>query len=140
MDVERLRRLPLFGELDHHDLSQLLRWVHEVEFADGALLFEQGSMPHELYVIEQGSVEVSRDGRRVAVLGPGEVVGEMALLNLERRWATVVASGHVHAVALEADDLASMSEQMPELAERLRETVLRREDENQPGSGDARDA
>lgn len=142
MDVERLRRLPLFGELDHHDLSQLLRWVHEVEFADGDLLFEQGAMPHELYVVEQGSVEVSRDGRRVAVLGPGEVVGEMGLLNLERRWATVIASGHVRVVALGADDLASMSEQMPELAERLRETVLRREHENEPhpGSDDARDA
>ena len=132
MDVDRLRRLPLFGELDHHDLSQLLRWVREVDFADGDVLFEQGAMPHDLFVIEEGSVEVSRDGRSVATVGPGEVVGEMALMKLERRWATVVADGHVRAVALGADDLASMSEQMPELADRLRETMLRREDENEP--------
>jgi CRP-like cAMP-binding protein len=132
VDIERLRRLPLFGELDHHDLSQLLRWVREVEFADGDLLFEQGSMPHDLYVIEEGSVEVVRDGRPVATLGPGEVVGEMALLKLERRWASAVAVGHLTAAALGADDLASMSEQMPELADRLRETMLRREYENEP--------
>jgi CRP-like cAMP-binding protein len=132
VDVERLRRLPLFGELDHHDLSQLLRWVREMEFADGDLLFEQGSIPHELFVIEKGSVEVMRDGRPVATLGPGDVVGEMALLKLERRWATVVAIGRVQAVALGADDLASMSEQMPELADRLREMMLRREYENEP--------
>jgi CRP-like cAMP-binding protein len=132
MDVERLRRLPLFGELDHHDLSQLLRWVREVEFADGDVLFEQGAMPHELYVIEEGGVEVSRDGRSVAILGPGDVVGEMALLKLERRWASVFATAHVRAVALGADDLASMSEEMPELADRLRETMLRREYENEP--------
>lgn len=131
MDVERLRRLPLFGELDHHDLSQLMRWVREVEFADGDLLFEQGSMPHDLFVIEEGSVEVDRDGRTVAMLGPGDVVGEMALLKLERRWASAVAAGHVRAVALGADELASMSEQMPELADRLRETVVRREGENE---------
>lgn len=131
MDVERLRRLPLFGELDHHDLSQLSRWVRDVEFADGDLLFEQGSMPHDLFVIEEGSVEVDRDGRTVAMLGPGDVVGEMALLKLERRWASVVAAGHVRAVALGADELASMSEQMPELADRLRETVVRREGENE---------
>ena len=131
MDIERLRRLPLFGELDHHDLSQLLRWAREVEFADGDLLFEQGSIPHELFVIEEGSVEVRRDGRPVAMLGPGEVVGEMALLKLERRWASVVAAGRVRAVALAADDLASMSEQMPELADRLRETTLLRERENE---------
>ena len=132
MDVERLRLLPLFGELDHHDLSQLLRWVREVDIADGDVLFEQGAMPHDLYVIEEGSVEVSRDGRPVATLGTGDVVGEMALLRLERRWATVVAIGHVRAVALGADDLASMSEQMPELADRLRETMLRRDYENEP--------
>jgi len=130
MDVERLRRLPLFGELDHHDLSQLMRWVHEVEFADGHLLFEQGSMPYDLFVIEEGSVEVVRDGRSVATLGPGEIVGERALLKLERRWASVVAVGHVHVVTLSADDLAEMSEQMPELADRLRETMGRREREN----------
>jgi CRP-like cAMP-binding protein len=131
VDVDRLRRLPLFGELDHHDLSLLLRWVREVEFADGDLLFEQGSMPYELFVIEDGSVEVTRDGRPIAMLGAGDVVGEMALLKLERRWASVIAAGRVTAVALDADDLASMSEQMPELADRLRETMLARDRENE---------
>jgi CRP/FNR family cyclic AMP-dependent transcriptional regulator len=130
MDVERLRRLPLFGELDHHDLAQLLRWVHEVDFADGELLFEQGSVPYELFVIEEGSVEVVRDGRSVATLGAGEIVGERALLKLQRRWASVVAVGHIHVVALSADDLAEMSQEMPELADRLRETMARREREN----------
>ena len=130
MDIERLRQLPLFGELDHHDLSQLMRWVREVEVADGDLLFEQGSMPHDLFVIQEGSVEVVRDGRSVATLGAGEVVGERALLKLERRWASVIAVGHVHAVALSANDLAEMSEQMPELADRLREMMARREREN----------
>jgi CRP-like cAMP-binding protein len=130
MDVERLRRLPLFGELDHHDLSHLQRWVHEVDFADGELLFEQGSVPYELFVIEEGSVEVVRDGRSVATLGAGEIVGERALLKLQRRWASVVAVGHIHVVALSADDLTEMSEEMPELADRLRETMARREREN----------
>jgi CRP/FNR family cyclic AMP-dependent transcriptional regulator len=133
MDVERLRRLPLFEELDHHDLSQLLRWVREVTVADGDVLFEQGSMPHELFVIEDGSVEVLRDGERVATLGPGDVVGEMAVLRLERRWASVVATGKVRAVALGVDDLATMSEQMPELADRLREIMSRRQGENEGG-------
>ncbi len=87
-------------------------------------------MPYDLFVIEEGSVEVVRDGRSVATLGPGEIVGERALLKLERRWASVVAVGHVHVVTLSADDLAEMSEQMPELADRLRETMARREREN----------
>lgn len=131
MDIERLRQLPLFGELDHHDLAQLMRWVREEEVADGDLLFEQGSMPHDIFVLEEGTVEVVRDGRSVATLGPGEIVGERALLKLERRWASVVAVGRVHAVALSAEDLAEMSEQMPELADRLHETMARRERENE---------
>ena len=131
MDIERLRRLPLFGELDHFDLSQLARWVREVDLPDGELIVEQGAMPHELFVIEEGAAQVVRDGEPIATLGPGDVVGEMALLKLERRWASVVALGHVRAVALDADDLAAMSEQMPELVERLRETVARRERENE---------
>ena len=131
MDVERLRRLPLFGELDHHDLSQLLRWVREVDVPDGDLMFEQGSVPHDLFVIEEGSLEIVRDGERVAMLGPGDVVGEMAVLKLERRWASGSAVGHVRAVSLDTDDLASMSEQMPELADRLREIMHRRERENE---------
>ncbi len=131
MDIERLRRLPLFGELDHFDLSQLARWVREVDLSDGELIVEQGAMPHELFVIEEGAAQVVRDGEPIATLGPGDVVGEMALLKLERRWASVVALGHVRAVALGADDLAAMSEQMPELVDRLRETVARRERENE---------
>ena len=42
VDVERLRRLPLFGELDHHDLSTISHHVGEVEMSEGEVLFEQG--------------------------------------------------------------------------------------------------
>ena len=131
MDVERLRELPLFGELDHHDLSIVARWVEEVELHDGDLLFEQGAMPRELWVIEQGRAEVRHDGAHVAALGPGDVVGEMALLKLQRRWATVRAVGDVRAVTLDADALAAITEEMPELGERLRETMARRDRENE---------
>jgi CRP/FNR family cyclic AMP-dependent transcriptional regulator len=131
MDVDRLRELPLFGELDHHDLSIVARWVKEVELSDGDLLFEQGSMPHELFVLERGRAEVSHDGDLVASLGPGDVVGEMALLKLQRRWATVRAIGDVRAVTLDSDALAAITEEMPELGERLREIMARRESENE---------
>jgi CRP/FNR family transcriptional regulator, cyclic AMP receptor protein len=133
VDVQRLRALSLFGELDHHDLSQLARWVREAEFPVGEVLFEQGAMPSDLFIIEEGSVRVVRDGEQVATLGPGDVVGEMALLKLERRWASVTAIEHLRAVALGADDLASMTQEMPELADRLREIMLRRQRDNRRG-------
>jgi CRP-like cAMP-binding protein len=131
VDVDRLREIPLFGELDHHDLAMVARWARPVELSDGDLLFEQGSIPREMFVIEEGAVDVMHNGERIASLGAGDVVGEMALLKLEHRWATVLAVGGVRAVALDADGLASMTEEMPELAERLREIMSRRDRENQ---------
>jgi CRP/FNR family transcriptional regulator, cyclic AMP receptor protein len=129
MDVERLRKIPLFGELDHYDLSVLARWVSEIEVREGDLIIEQGAIPHDLFVIEEGTAEVTRDGVPVATLGPGEVLGEMGLLRLQRRAATVRAITHLRALSLDADHLAAMSEEMPEVAERLREIMARREHE-----------
>ena len=84
VNVERLMRLPLFGELDHHDLSHIAARVNEVELAAGDVLIEQGSMPYDVFVLEEGTVEVVRDGQQVATLGAGEVVGEMGLIDLTR--------------------------------------------------------
>jgi CRP-like cAMP-binding protein len=131
VDVDRLRRLPLFGELDHHDLATVARWVRLVELSDGELFFEQGSIPREFFVIEEGAADVIHDGERVASLRAGDVVGEMGLLRLQHRWATVRAVGEVRAVALDADALASISEEMPELAEHLRRTMSQRDRENE---------
>jgi len=105
--------------------------VRPVALSDGELFFEQGSIPRELFVIEDGVADVIHDGDRIASLGAGDVVGEMGLLKLQHRWATVRAVGGVRAVALDADGLASMSEEMPELAERLREIMSRRDRENE---------
>ncbi len=131
MDVDRLRRLALFGELDHHDLSTIARWVREVHVAEGDPLVEQGALPYELFVIQEGTAEVVRDGAAVATLGPDDVVGEMGLLHLRRRWATVRATSPIRAIALDTDDLAQLTEQMPEVAARLREIMARRERENE---------
>jgi CRP/FNR family transcriptional regulator, cyclic AMP receptor protein len=129
VDVGRLMNLPLFGELDHHDLSQIASRVSEIEIAAGALLIEQGTLPYDVFVLEEGSVEVTRDGAPVATLGPGEVVGEIALLNPRRRTASVRATSPVRAVVLRTDDLDVMSDEMPEVVRQLRVIAERRLEE-----------
>ena len=113
MDVERLRKIPLFGELDHHDLSMLVGWVSEVEVRQGDVIVEQGSIPHDLFVIEDGTAEVVRDGEPIATLGPGEVLGEMGLLRLRRRAATVRATTDVRAVSMDADHRSGCPRRCP---------------------------
>ncbi|MGH2680382.1 MAG: cyclic nucleotide-binding domain-containing protein [Actinomycetota bacterium] len=127
VDVDRLRRLPLFGELDHHDLSTLVHHVGEIEAVEGDVLFEQDSIPYEMLVIEQGTAEVTRDGEPIGRIGPGDVVGEIALLRFQRRMATVRVTSPLRAVTVSADDLQVIEDEMPEIARQLRSIVSVRE-------------
>ena len=130
VDVERLRRTELFGELDHHDLSMLTHHVGEVTLREGELLFEQGSIPYEMFVIEEGTAEVTVDGAAVGRIGPGDVVGEIALLRLQRRMASVRVTSPIRALTVSADDLQVIEEEMPEIARGLRSIMAAREREN----------
>ena len=129
VDVERLRRLPLFGELDHHDLSTIAHHVEEIEVPEGQVLFEQGSIPYEMFVIEEGTADVTRDAERVGRIGPGDVVGEIALLRFQRRMATVRVTSPLRALTVSADDLQLIEEEMPEIAAHLRSIMTVRERE-----------
>jgi CRP-like cAMP-binding protein len=129
VDVERLRRLPLFGELDHHDLSTISHHVGEVEMPAGQILFEQGSIPYEMFVIEEGTAEVTKDGEALKTLGPGDVVGEIALLRFQRRMGTVRVTSPLRAVTVSADELQVIEEEMPEIAGHLRSIMVARERE-----------
>jgi CRP/FNR family transcriptional regulator, cyclic AMP receptor protein len=133
VDVERLRRLELFGDLDYHDLAEVARWVDEVQVAPGDLLIEEGALPYELFVIEEGTAEVERGGEVVAKIGPGETVGEMALVLQERRAASVRATTPIRALAISVEEFQEMAEEMPEIASQIRATTERRRRENQAG-------
>src|SRR3712207_2513231 len=92
VDAARLKTLPLFGDLAHHDLEKIARWADEVDVRPGKTLVTQGSFPHEFMVIESGTCDVTVDGQRIAELGPGDFFGEMALLEHQRRSASVTAT------------------------------------------------
>ena len=129
VDVDRLAKLPLFGELDTYDLSQLAGWLVDVELREGDPLMEQGAMPDMLFVLETGTVDVLRDGERVASLGPGQVVGEISLIEPQRRTATVRATSDVRAVALPLEHLDQLEGGMPEIARKLRSIAGKRLEE-----------
>ena len=119
IEAGRLLAVPLFGDLDAHDLSIVARYVEETLAEPGDLLIEQGAMPYELFVIEEGSVDVVRDGEPLATLGPGEVVGEIALLAHHRRMASVVARTPVRALTLQVDAVQEITAEMPEVGAAL---------------------
>jgi len=126
IDAERLASIPLFGDLDSHDLGLIAARVREVTVEAGEMLIEQGEMPSDIYVLEAGTVEITRDGTVVSTQGPGSVVGEIALVDPQRRTATVRATTDVRAVALSIDDFQAIVAEMPEIARDLLAIATRR--------------
>jgi CRP/FNR family transcriptional regulator, cyclic AMP receptor protein len=89
--VAWLRRVPLFADLSTAQLEGVAPFVDEVETEAGQVLIGQEESGQELMIIVDGTAEVTRDGRHVRDLGPGEVIGEISLLDGGPRTATVIA-------------------------------------------------
>ena len=88
-----LRSLPTFAEVSATELGEVLSSLELVTCDPGHVIVEQGQEASDLYVVFDGQVEVIRDDKSVALLGRGELFGEIALLSGEVRSATIRAKG-----------------------------------------------
>ena len=88
--VEHLRSVPLFAACTRKELDRIARSGDEITMTAGSLLVDQGQTGREAFVILEGDVAVKRNGRKVATLGPGAIVGELSLLDHGPRTATAV--------------------------------------------------
>jgi CRP-like cAMP-binding protein len=80
-----LDRCQALRDLTSDERRTLLAWGREVSFAAGERIIEEGSPAASFFVIMDGTVEVLKEGRRIAELGPGAILGEMALFNRDLR-------------------------------------------------------
>jgi MFS family permease len=90
--LELLRRVSILSVLPEPTLDRLARALVQVEAAAGEAFIREGEEGDRFYVIESGAVEVTKEGRHIASLGPGDFVGEIALLRNVPRVATVTAT------------------------------------------------
>ena len=107
--LEFLAASDLFGILPLEDLRKVARYVEERRFPSNALMIQQGDPGDSLYVFLEGGVKVtflSEDGREVVLneLGPGDVIGEMALIDGAPRSANCWALGPTRVMVLHRDD------------------------------------
>ena len=119
MKPERLKKIPLFSDLSGDDLQRLGSWTDEVDLPAGKSLIHQGNFPHEFMVLESGTAEVTHDGQHLADLGPGDFFGEMALLEEQRRMASVVTTSDATIIVMHSRNFRAMEEAMPEVAARI---------------------
>ncbi|MDN5790670.1 MAG: Crp/Fnr family transcriptional regulator [Micrococcales bacterium] len=135
MDVDVVRRAPLFHALDDDAATALQSQMSRSRLERGDVLFHEGDRGDTLYVIAEGKIKVGRtspDGREnlVAVLGPGEMFGELSLFDPGPRTMTATAVAETQLLGLRNESLTAVLTGRPEvsktllaaLAQRLRRT------------------
>ena len=126
-----VRRMPLFAALDDDAASALRASMTEVSVARGRSLFDEGDPGDRLYVVTAGKIKLVRtsvDGREnlLAVLGPGEMFGELSLFDPGPRTATATAVTETRLIGLGHDDLQPWLAGRPEVAGQLLTALARR--------------
>lgn len=118
--------LPLFSELDSDSFVETVRRLKLKKYAEDAVLISEGQPGETLLVIASGHVRVEKNGQHLAKLGPGAVIGEMALITGGARSATVVAGESVEIFELSRNDVHALAQAKPKVAEELVEYCRKR--------------
>ena len=129
--VDALKAVALFGSLSQRYLNGIAKACTERSFEEDAVIVKQGNPGVGLFVIVSGRVKIVKTneaGERLelATHGPGEVIGEMSVLDGANRSADVVATEKTTCLVLSAWDFKSFMESHPEVALEILPVVVRR--------------
>ena len=124
--VELLRSVPLFGGLTEHELERVSGLADVVELPRDRVIMTQGQLGWEMFVLVTGSARVERDGQSLGERGPGEVLGEIALLDGGPRTATVTLAQPSRLIVLARREFQALLDEFPEIRLRILETVVHR--------------
>lgn len=124
-DVARLREFGAFEKFSDSDLERLVRSAHHTAQSVPWPLIRESTPSDACFILLSGEVGVYVGDERVAVVGPGEVIGESALRRGQLRSATVTTIGPAEVLRIERDDLARLLDEIPALRETLDATAAR---------------
>jgi CRP/FNR family transcriptional regulator, cyclic AMP receptor protein len=128
---ELLRSVPLFADLEGDELERFSRVAVPRAFPAGIRVFHEGDHSDACYIVRTGSFRVTRehsDGRAItlATLGPGDIFGELAMLDGEVRSASVEALSDGELLALPAGEVRGLLARHPEITVKLIAALVRR--------------
>jgi CRP-like cAMP-binding protein len=117
--VEHLRNVPLFQSCSQKDLEKIAKAGDEVSMPAGSLIVDQGQTGREAFVILEGSVIVRRNGKKISSIGPGNIVGELSLLDHGPRTATVICETDCTFLLLDQRRFLSVIDDVPAIGHKL---------------------
>ena len=123
--ARRLREFTAFDKLSDDELDRLVRATHHTSTSVPWPLIHEQTPSDACYILLSGEVGVYVGQDRIAVLGPGEVIGESVLRPGNLRTATVTTIGAAEVLHIERDDLASLLDEIPALREAMHVTAAR---------------
>jgi CRP/FNR family transcriptional regulator, cyclic AMP receptor protein len=124
-DARRLREFPAFAKFSDDDLKRIARSTHRTSTSGPWPLIREQTVSDACYILLSGEAGVYVGRDRVAVVGPGEVIGESALRHGKLRNATVTTTGKAEVLHIARADLHRLLDEVPALREMMDETVAR---------------
>jgi len=134
--LEYYRRVPLFAACSKKDLRMVAAHAEKVHAEAGRALTTEGESGREFFMVVEGNGVVTRNGRRVGKVGPGDAFGELALLDGGIRNATVVAQTPMELLVLTRPSFVKMLDDAPGFATALLRGVARRLQDSDTTVGD----
>jgi CRP/FNR family cyclic AMP-dependent transcriptional regulator len=115
LDTTQLKRIPLFSDAPDDQLKQVAAFAQAKEVAEGEEILTEGGFSRELLAIEDGTAEVTRDGKKVADLGPGDIFGEAGMLDDDLRSAAVTSTSRMKLISLGHFEVKRLKKDAPEV-------------------------
>jgi CRP-like cAMP-binding protein len=124
--IELLKGVSLFERCSKKELAEIALIADEINFDAGKVLIREGERGREFFVVLDGKVEVSRDGKNLRSIGPSDFFGEIALVSRVPRTATVTTATPVRALVVTDRDFRHLLENAPEIQRKVLEALADR--------------
>ena len=121
--VDLLKSVPLFAGCSKADVQRIAEIADELDLAEGVTLIREGERGREFLVVVDGTVRVTRKGRKLRDLGPGDFIGEIALVADVPRTATVTATSPVRLLVVTDRAFRGLLERTPTVSAKVLQSL-----------------
>ena len=124
--LETLRTVNLFSGCSTKELEKVAKASDEIRMTAGTLIVDQGQTGREAFIVLDGEIEIKRNNRRVATLGPGAVVGELSLLDHGPRTATATCQTQCTFLVIDHRRFGAVVDSIPSISKKLMASLAAR--------------